>query len=461
MSIFSNFFGTKSEPQSIPELENYQPPVFDNPYPHTPEKSFEEKAETKSWSVSSGSSNMGFALGFAPSNTGVAVTEYTALGSNTFYAGVNAVSNDIAKLPFNLYRSLPDGGSERIRKHNILKVLKNPCPWVNSYDFWLNLVFNKLLYGNSYVWIDRDKAGQPRQLVPVRHTSCFPQIIPNYGLIYNFNNSFIGQHNDVDFEDMIHLRGVSIDDGIYGARPVWINQGVISLDLAVTKHAATMFRQGTILTGTLNTPMVLQEETARRTRKSWTEANTGSDNAHKVAILEDGLTFTPIGQTAANSQLTEARKLCAIEIARILGVPQHRVGIMDNASFSNIESQQLSYIDQTLGSICRQIEIEFNRKLLFEEEQDDYYFKFDFDELLRTDTKTRFEAHAIGLQNGFLNPNEVREIEDLNPRSDGDAFTPMMNLQSPTQSGAPKPNPASDDLGMTNPPKPKKGHKDV
>jgi HK97 family phage portal protein len=456
MGIF-DFLRAKQEPQvdMTSELEVYNPPVFDNPYEkslnqHPTEKSI---SETKSWGVSTGSGLMGFALGLTPSNTGVAVTNLTALGSCTLYACVNAKANDIAKLPLKLYRRLSGGGSERISKHNILRVLKNPCPWVNSFELILNLVFNLELYGNAYIWVNRDMAGQPKQLVPIHYRSCYPQIAQNYGLLYNFNNQFVGMHTDVDFEDMIHLKGPSLDDGVYGANPIGINQGVISLDLAVAKHAATMFRQGTILTGTLNSPMILNKETAIRMRQSWEQAYSGSKNHHGVAILEDGFTFNKISQSAMDSQLTEARKLCAIEVCRVMGIPQHRVGILDNATFSNIESQNLNYIDQTLGSICRKIEVEFDNKLLFETEQDDYYFKFDFNELLRTDTKSRFESHAIGLQNGFLTPNEVRADEDLNPREDGDIFTPMMNLTSPTQSGTPKPDP---ELGYSNSDKPKK-----
>jgi HK97 family phage portal protein len=459
MGIFNFIFQNRdrSPLPIIHELESYQPPVFDDPYKHPSEKSFDElkKAEIKSWSVSNGSAIQGFALGLTPSNTGIPVSNLTALGSGPFYAGVNAIANDIAKLPLKLYRKLPAGGSEQVKKHNLLRLLRRPCNWVNAYDLILNTVFNLVLYGNSFIWIDRDVSGQPIRLIPVHYRSCRPQIIPNYGMIYNFTNEFLGQYSNIDFEDMIHLRGVCIDDGIMGLNPIYVNQGVISLDLAVNKHSATMFRQGTILNGTLNSAMTLNEVTAKRMKQSWMDANSGSKNAHGIAILEDGFTFTPISQSAAESQLTDARKLCAIEIARMLGIPQHRIGIMDNATFSNIESQNLSYIDQTLGSICRKIEVEFDSKLLFDNEYDDYYFRFDFNELLRTDTKTRNEANAVGIQNGFLNANEAREMDNRNPREGGDVFTPMLNM-TPSQTGTPKPDPAGPDLSISNPPKPKK-----
>ena len=145
----------------------------------------------------------------------------------------------------------------------------------------------------------------------------------------------------------------------------------------------------------------------------------GVQNAHKVAILEEGMEFEKIAMTNEEAQFLETRRFQVIDICRLYGVPPHRLGELDKATLNNIEQQNQQYVDSALKPTARSLEQLFDHHLLFEEERASLECKFDFDDMTRGDLLTRYQAYQIGTLNGWLNRNEVRAEENMDPITDG------------------------------------------
>lgn len=352
------------------------------------------------------------------SDTGVPVTPWSGIQSAPVYACVKVLSEDVAKLPLRVYRKLPKGGWAPYDEHPLTKLLRRPNDNMTPFDFWAYLITCQQLRGNGYVYIERDGDGNPISLIPIIPDRVVVLLSPKGQIFYRFTAAQTNyQSKPISPEDMIHIKNMSLDGGITGSSVIWCSQNVIGLALAAQKNAATLFRQGSLIRGVLTAPAgaKLTKPVADRMAESWSSSYAGSDNASKVALLEEGTTFSPVTMTAVDAELLDARKFSGEEIARIFRVPQHKIGILDHATFSNIENQEQSYINDALMTICRRVEESLEWTLLFEEEIGKIKIRFDFDELLRGDFKTRMEGMQIATLNGYLSANEVRARESFGP----------------------------------------------
>ena len=166
-------------------------------------------------------------------------------------------------------------------------------------------------------------------------------------------------------------------------------------------------------------------------RASWNAAYGGSGNASRVAVLEEGMTFTPLSIPNNEAQFLETRKFQVTEICRIFRVPPHMIGDLERATFSNIESQNISFAVHTIRPWLVRIEQAVNRALIPENEKGRFYAQFNIDGLMRGDYKSRMEGYAIARQNGWMSANDIRALENLNPISEeegGDAYLVNGNM---------------------------------
>jgi phage portal protein, HK97 family len=181
-------------------------------------------------------------------------------------------------------------------------------------------------------------------------------------------------------------------------------------------------------------PGQLSKEASDRVANSWRETHAGVQNAHKVAILEEGMSFNKVAITNEEAQFLETRRFQVVDICRLYGVPPHRLGELDKATLNNIEQQNQQYLDSALRPTTRSIEQLFDHHLLFDDERSIFECKFDFDDMTRGDQKTRFEAYQIGTLNGWMNRNEVRARENMDPITDGtgDEYRVPLNTAVPS-----------------------------
>ena len=377
------------------------------------------------------------ALGGYASNTGVPVTPFTALQSAAVYGCTKCISEDIACLPVRVRRKTADGEGWVIdRQHPLNRLFRRPNRLMTAFQFWAYLLTAYCLRGNAYAVIERDRNGAPVELIPVTPDRVTVKLsVVDGSPWYLVNAKQIGIGVWVAPEDMLHMRNMSVD-GYLGLSPIACAQDVIGLSLAAQQHGAILFRQGGQISGVLKHPGRLSKESTDNLAESWRNTHTGVQNAHKIAVLEEGMTFEKIAITNEDAQFLQTRQFQVTDICRIYRVPPHKLAEFGRATFNNLEQQQQQYIDDCLGPHTDQLEGLMNDQLLFDDERDDWETHFDFTGLLRGDTIRRYQSYQIGLLNGFLSRNEVRASENMNPIPGGNEYRVPLNTGNPLAGGS-------------------------
>ena len=272
-----------------------------------------------------------------------------------------------------------------------------------------------LLWGNAYAQIIRNGKGEVIGLYPLMPNrmmvdrDAFGKICYRYQM--QDSDAHTGKTGSVTLKpsDVLHVPGLGFD-GLVGYSPIAMAKNAIGLSIATEEYGARFFANGATPGGILEFPGTVKNPES--IRESWNKGFSGN-NAHKVAILEEGMKYTPISISPEQAQFLETRKFQIDEIARIFRVPPHMVGDLEKSSFSNIEQQSLEFVKYTLEPWIIRWEQSLNRALLSETEKPDYFVKFNVDGLLRGDYQSRMNGYAIGIQNGFMSPNDVRTLECL------------------------------------------------
>jgi HK97 family phage portal protein len=216
-------------------------------------------------------------------------------------------------------------------------------------------------------------------------------------------------------ENILHIPGLGFD-GLVGYSPIAMAKNAVGISIATEEYGAKFFANGANPGGVLEHPAVIKD--IQRVKDSWNAAYQGSGNAHRVAVLEEGMKFNQIGIAPEQAQFLETRKFQINEIARIFRVPPHMVGDLEKSSFSNIEQQSLEFVKYTLDPWVVRWEQSLQQSLLLPGEKAIISIRFNLDGLLRGDYQSRMQGYSIGIQNGFMSVNDVRSLEDFNLLSD-------------------------------------------
>ena len=358
------------------------------------------------------------------SDTGVTVTPANAMYVGPVFACVRVLSESVGVLPIKVYEQQ---GESQVAKpgSQLAKVLAKPNDFQTCQEFLEMAVAHLALRGNFYAYKNTFN-GKLLELIPFAAGSVTPRITEKHEVVYDV--SFANGTRDIMTGDQIfHVKGFSTD-GIVGLGPIAHARQSIGLARATEKHGGRLFKNGAQPGGVLSTNEQLKPETFERVKQSWNEKHQGVDNAHKVAILEAGLSYQSIGMTSGDAQFLETRKYQRSEIAGIFRVPLHKIGDLDKATFSNIESQGQEFVTDSLLPYLTRIEQRINTTLVAESQRGKVFVKFTVNALMRGDMKARAEYYTKQMQNGVLSPNEIRALEDMNPREGGDIYLTPMNM---------------------------------
>lgn len=383
-------------------------------------------------------------IGYA-SASGVKVNPLAALGVPTVYACVNAVSRSISSIPLKLHKRLPGGGKELAMEHRLYSLLHDaPNDEMTSADFRRAVQANATLRNSGYALIVRNGLGEVVEIQPIANCDITPDRDAAGKLIYKLKSKA------VDARSILHIKGLTLN-GISGLDAVGTAREAIGLALALQDHGARFFANASTPSLGIEIAQNLTPDQLKDFAEKWDKANTGTSK-HKRSILFGGAKFVNMPQTNnEQSQFLEAKIYQDKCIAQTFGVPQIKAGITDAAHFNNVEQENQNYVTDTLMSWCKQWEQSLNQKLLTPAERTVYFFEFSLDGLLRGDAKARAEFYQLGIQNGWMNRNEAREKENMNPIPGGELFVISQNVQLldakgkpvPRPEDAPKPEPAA------------------
>lgn len=383
------------------------------------------------------------------SESGETVTVTSAMQAATVFACVRVIAEDIGKLPCHLYRRLPNGGKERATTHPVYGLLRrSPNAWQTPISFFgLTMLFIELT-GNGAAFITRHPTkGTPLELLPLNGRLRIEQDA-QWNVRFHVTRRD-GSEYEVPRQNILHIPGLSLD-GVKGMSTISYMRETIGTAIATERHAARFFRNSArpslMISRPKEAPAWTKEASAnflQSVKEAW-----GGKNVASIGLLEEGMTANALTISSKDAQFLETRGFTRSEIAGFFRVAAHKIGDLSRSTNNNIEHQGLEHLTDCLLPRIVRVEQALSRALLTPEEQEEYVIEFMVDSVLRADFKTRMDGYALAIQNGVMNPNEVRVKENENPRAGGDVFwrpanmTPDDGRPAPEPANAPAPAPA-------------------
>jgi len=384
-----------------------------------------------------------YAFFLGGSTSGKAVTERSAMQMTAVYSCVRILAEAIAGLPLHLYRYTPDGSKVKAVDHPLYLLLHDePNPEMSSFVFRETLMTHLLLWGNAYAQIIRNGKGEVVALYPLMPNRMSVDRDKHGQLYYTYTRAsdeaptMNGMTVLLPPSDVLHIPGLGFD-GLVGYSPIAMAKNAIGLAIATEEYGAKFFANGAAPSGVLEHPGTIKDPS--RVREAWMSQFGGSANSGKVAVLEEGMKYTPISISPEQAQFLETRKFQINEIARIFRIPPHMVGDLEKSSFSNIEQQSLEFVKYTLDPWVIRWEQSIQRALLRPEEKKRYFAKFNVEGLLRGDYQSRMNGYAVARQNGWMSANDIRELENLDripAEAGGDLYLVNGNMLPMQHAGA-------------------------
>jgi HK97 family phage portal protein len=331
---------------------------------------------------------------------------------------VRVLAESVASLPLDLYIRTERGG-EKDRDHSLQELIRwQPNPEMTSYDFRLWLMVDALLRGNGAAQVIRDGNGQVLELWPLYSAKLKAVRGKGGDVMYQYPSpDKKGEHVSLKSDEVLLIKSFG-SGSLFSPSLVTLAADLLSGAKGAEDYTREFFANGTTLSGVIEFPEEMGEEAFERLKKDWEDAHTGDGNRHKTPILEGGGKFNPLALNHQESQMIESRKFTRSQIAGLLRVPAHLINDLEKATFSNIEHQDLGFVKHTLRPWMANFEQRLRMTLLSADEKKTHYFRHNTNDLLRGDLKSRYDAYGIGVQNGFLSPNEVKKKED-EPTYDG------------------------------------------
>jgi HK97 family phage portal protein len=383
------------------------------------------------------------ALGAGPGVAGVAVNERTAMGATAVLAAIRAIAETVGSLPLKLYRKQERG--KRVEDSlPLYRVLHDEAnPEMSSQQFRETVTGHAVGWGNGYAEIQFSGRGEVVALWPITPDRV---TVERRDGVKVYLIDVRDERIALAADRVLHIPGFGFD-GLQGYSPIRLARNAIGLTMAAESFGGSFFANGSRPGGVITTPKVMSEEALKRLRTSWEQMHQGLSNAQRVAILEDGLSFTATTINPDDAQFLQTRQFQLGEIARLFNVPPHVLRDLSRATWSNIEQQGIDYVTNTIRPWLVRWEQELDRKCI-PGRQPTLFTQFVLDALLRGDTLSRYQAYQIAKTNGWLSPNEIRELENLNPRDGGDEYQETPTGAAPNAAptpAAPAPAAPTDD----------------
>lgn len=359
------------------------------------------------------------------STAGITINTDNAMRVATVFACIRVLAESLASLPLITYERIGERNKRRATDYDLYRVLHDrPNRWQTSFEWREMGMAHLCLRGNFYNRIYGGLRGSASELIPLNPDRVRPVVQPGGFVIYEYRPPN-GPMEILQQDQVFHVRGLSVD-GAAGVGVLEYARNTIGLAIAQETHGAKLFDNGSLPPFALETPNRMTEAAIRNFRKDWRGMHAGAKNAHNPPILEGGLKIHELSLTNEDSQWLESRAFQAVEVARMFRVPPHMVGILDRATFSNVESQQISFVIDSLRPWLVRWEQAMARDLL--EEDSKYFVEFLIEGLLRGDIASRYAAYNVGIQGGFLTRNEARERENLDPVEGADELLEPLNM---------------------------------
>lgn len=366
-------------------------------------------------------------IGSSRSSSGMRVTADSALAITTLQNCVTLLAESVAQLPLDIYRRLGEGKRESATDHSLYDVLRyQPNPWQTPYEYRECGQLALGLRGNSYSFIERNDAGAVTALYPLHndkvHVLKGGDLLPYYR---------IGGHDPMPMRLVHHVRWHTRNH-YTGMSPIELHADAVGLAQAVRQYAGKSFQNGTAVSGVIerpkDAPPIKEQASIDRILDQWGNKFSGIDNAKKVAMLQEGMTFKPVSMNNVDAELLGILKATGLDLARIYKIPPPMINDLEKASYKSLEQLLIQYVIFALMPWVKRHEEAMMRDFLLPSERKQYFIEFNLSGLLRGDQKSRYDAYAIGRQWGWLSINDIRRLENMPPVANGDSYLQPLNM---------------------------------
>ena len=379
---------------------------------------------------------------------GIDTDKPKALAETTYFTCLKVLSETMGKMPLKLYQEDESGGRVRAPTADIL--LYRPNSVMTPSTFWSTMEANCQHYGNAYAWIQRDykgglKKGEIKKTAYwIMKSDCVTVYMDDAGvfgdrgrLYYKFTNPQNSETAVFRQEDVLHIKNWLSWDGVMGISVRDILKSTIDGAGYSQRYLEKLYESGLTASSVLQYTGDLDEKLRSQLQKKYNDLLTGANNAGKVVALPLGMKLEPLTYTLADAQYMELKKYSALQIAAAFGVKPNQINDYEKSSYSNSESQQLSFLVDTMIYRLNQYEQEINYKCLTDKQRaDGLVYKFNEKVLLRANMETQMQSITAAVQNGIYTPNEGRHLLDLPSKDGGDVLIVNGNYVPLTNVGA-------------------------
>jgi len=343
--------------------------------------------------------------------SGIRVTADNSMACSAYTACIRVISDAVSSLPLHVFERLANGGKTKATSHPIYRLLHmQPNPWQTAQEFrdWMTGMY--LHYGASYAEIRPGARGAVSELWPLHSSRMQAERLEDGRLRYLYREPN-GRQTIYSQEQIFALR-FTTEDGINAIPTYKLFSNVIGLAQALEAHAATYFGNNARPGVVLESDNPIPAEAAERLRESWERMHRGQ-NAHRTAVLPNGVKLRELSGSNESAQMLESRQFAVIECCRLFRVPPHMIQDLTRSTYSNIEVQGTEFVQHCLLPHLKRWEAAISRDLIVDDER--YFAEHSVSGMLRGDHASRSAFYASALANGYMTINEVRELENLNP----------------------------------------------
>lgn len=367
---------------------------------------FRSRAEKRS------SSSFGAgAIPSAPILSGTYITPQTALGLTAVYAGINVISKDIAALPRRVCEILPDGSEIPAPNHYLNYLLSvSPDDEIDSFRWVRDDQAHVLGWGNGHSEVVRNGRGEVQSIHILDPAKTKAKRTDSGRLYYELLDS----KRKLSSDNVLHMAGLGFN-GLEGYSPITIARQSIGLSMGAEQFGASFFGNGAVGKGVIKLAKRIGEAAVNNLRKSFGQVHQGSSNAHNVIILEEGMDYVQTQIPPNDAQFLETRRFTVEEIARLLGLPPHKIGDYSNAHMANVEESNLDYIATTIAGWVAMRESQYNWKLLSKEERRRYVIRHDMSSLMMGNSVARAQYYQIMRNLGVMSADDICRREGMLP----------------------------------------------
>ena len=353
--------------------------------------------------------------------SGAKVSEEGAIKFSAVMAAVRLISETVGSLPLMVYRNMADGTKGQVRDNWTYPLLHtSPNRLMTSMVWRETMQAHLCTWGNAYSEM-RLTEGRKRivEFKLLHPAAVKPKwTADKQSIEYHVGRIDTQEPRIVPLERMFHVPGLGFN-GLVGFSPIRMAKEAIGLGLAAEEFAARFFGKGVHASGILEHPGVLGEEAFDNVKKTFEQQQGGLDKAWQPMILEEGMQWKSISMPMTDAQLLESRQFSVVEIARIFNLPPHLLRDLSKASFNNIEEENLHFVILSVRPWLVRWEQALQKKVFDAFGLSEYYAEFNLEGLLRGKLLDRYQAYRVGRNWGWLNVDDIRRLENMNPLPDG------------------------------------------